>query len=113
MNLEFKTNKLKKQCENPKEAQKTYGEKMGNKLTQRVNELRSAINLDDVSKNKANGFHPLDGDRKGEFAVILVQPHRLIFKPVFENSEETSDLSAINIVKIEEVIDYHGKSKRK
>ena len=58
-------------------------------------------------------FHDLDGDRNGEFAVTLVHPFRLIFKPIFDGSGSKNDLSSINVVKIEEVIDYHGKNKRK
>lgn len=114
MKLEFKSNKIKKQCEDPKEAQKTYGPQIGFKLTLRVNELRAAVSLLDISKlSNVNGFHTLDGDRDGEYAITLVHPHRLVFKPLFPDGQKTEDLSAICIVRIEEVIDYHGKNKRK
>lgn len=111
MNLEFKTNKLKKQCENPGEAQKIYGKQIGTKLTQRTNELIAAKNLHDVSLNKANGFHKLDGDRNDEFAVWLVHPFRLIFRAICD--DDILELESIDEVRIEEVIDYHGKNKRK
>lgn len=113
MNLEFKTTKLKKQCENPSEAQKIYGPQIGLKLTLRVNEFRASTSLLDVSKNKANGFHALEGERKGEYAVTLVHPFRLVFSADFDESKGSASLSSINVVRIEEVIDYHGKNKRK
>lgn len=114
MDLEFKSKKIKKQCEEPREAQKVYGSQIGFKLTLRVNELRAATNLLDISKaSKVNGFHQLDGDRDGEFAVTLVHPHRLVFKPILTKEEQIENLSEIKVLRIEEVIDYHGKTKRK
>ncbi|OSA88175.1 UNVERIFIED_ORG: hypothetical protein B2H93_18870 [Clostridium botulinum] len=115
MNLEFKTKKLRKQCEDPRIAQKIFGSGIGTKLTLRINEFRAAVNLKDIEKNRVvNGFHQLDGDRKKEFAVTLKHPHRLIFTI---NSEESNDeeisYSDIEFVRIEEVIDYHGKNKAK
>lgn len=116
MKLEFKTNKLKKQCEDPVEAQKVYGKPIGNKLTKRVNELKAAKNLNDIAKmSRINGFHGLDGDRKDEFAVYLVHPHRLIFKAEINEESDSDNITYNNIkvIRIEEVNDYHGKNKRK
>ena len=48
MELHFKNSKLKKQCEDPKKAQKVYGARIGNILTQRVGELSAATNLLDI-----------------------------------------------------------------
>lgn len=115
MDLEFKTKKLKKQCEDPRIAQKEFGSSIGNKLTLRINEFRAACSLEDIVKNKiANGFHSLDGDRKKEFAVTLKHPHRLIFTINSEKSnDEDMSYNDIEFVRIEEVIDYHGKNKAK
>lgn len=115
MVLEFKTKKLKKQCEDPKLAQKDFGSVIGNKLTLRINEFRAAVSLADIEKNRVvNGFHPLNGDRGDEFAVTLKHPHRLIFKINSEQSKEKEiSYSDIEFIKIEEVIDYHGKNNTK
>lgn len=116
MKLEFKTNKLKKQCENPPEAQKVHGKQVGTKLTQRVNELKAAASLDDIAKMKViNGFHPLGGDRKDEFAVYLGHPQRLVFTAKIEGGSDLDSLTytEIKVIRIEEVTDYHGKNKRK
>ena len=113
MKVNFKNNKLKKECENPAIAQKQYGINMKYKLTLRVNELRAAKDLSDIAKNaRVNGFHELKGDRKKEYAVTLVEPYRLVFTTDEESIKETTYIN-IKCIKIEEVVDYHGKSKRK
>ena len=45
MIVEYRTKKLKKQCEDPKIAKKDYGSSIGNKLTQRVEELIAATSF--------------------------------------------------------------------
>ncbi len=76
MELHFKSRRLKKQCEDPKEAQKVYGANMGNKLTQRVRELDNAPNLGDIKSIPAARLHRLEGQRADEFAVDLIHPFR-------------------------------------
>lgn len=85
---------------------------MGNKLTQRVRELDNAPNLGDIKNIPAARLHRLEGQRADEFAVDLIHPFRLIFKPILEDAD-LDKLESITIVRIEEVIDYHGKHKRK
>lgn len=113
MILEFKNKKIQKQCENPSDAQKVYGAKIGNKLTLRVTQLIAAQNLSDIKHIPAARLHKLSGKRANEYAVDLVHPFRLVFTPVFEDGNETDKLESINIVRIEEVTDYHGKQKCK
>lgn len=109
MKVEYRTKKLKKQCEDPKIAQKDYGKKIGIKLTKRINELIASENLSDIKNIPAARLHILKGKRQNEYAVDLVHPFRLIFIPL--NEENVDKLESINIVKIQEVIDYHGKQK--
>jgi proteic killer suppression protein len=113
MELRFKTKKLKKQCEVPAEAQKQFGLRIGNKLTQRVSELYAANSLNDIAKIPAARLHKLEGARKNEYAVDLIHPFRLIITPVLEEDADFANLSCIRVVRIEEVTDYHGKQKRK
>lgn len=112
MKVEYRTSKLKKQCEDPEIARKNYGARMGNKLTQRVSELISATNLLDIKLIPSARLHRLEGTRAGEYAVDLVHPHRLVFTPILKEGEDKNELESINIVRIEEVTDYHGKQKR-
>lgn len=112
MKIEYKSKKLKKQCEDPNIAQKEYGLKIGNKLTQRVSELIAATSLLDIKHLPAARLHLLKGSRTGEYAVDLIHPFRLVFKPILQGNGDINKLESINIARIEEVIDYHDKQKR-
>ena len=112
MKVEYRTQKLKKQCEDPKKAQKDYGKDIGIKLTQRVGELQAATSLLDIKNIPTARLHKLKGKRINEFAIDLVHPFRLIITPILIDVEDMNKLESINIVRIEEVTDYHGKQKR-
>jgi proteic killer suppression protein len=109
MKVEYKSKKLKKQCEDPKESHKAYGTNIGNKLTLRVNQLLAAKTLIDIKNIKSARLHRLKGDRSDEYAVDLVHPFRLVFKPIVDDNSSINKLECISIVRIEEVEDYHGK----
>lgn len=111
MDIEFKNKKIKKRCEDPREAQKEYGKIIGNKLTQRVEELRAADNLEVIRNIASMNLHKLKGRRSDEYAIDLVHPFRLIISPILDG-ETIIELKLIEVIKIEEVIDYHGKEKR-
>ena len=98
MEVRFKTNKLQKQYENSKEAIKAYGLDVAKKYIQRVGILKSAKSFDDLSKIPQLKFHPLTGDRKGEFAISLTGFYRLII---------TNDGDTFDIAKIEEVSKHY------
>lgn len=100
MNIEFKNSKLKKHFENEKEASKAYGKQVAKKYIMRINTLKGAKSFDDLYRIPVLKFHPLTGDRKGEYAIALTGYWRLIIT----NSGETFD-----IAKIEEVSDHYGK----
>ena len=98
MEVRFKTNKLQKQYENSKDAVKAYGIDVAKKYIQRVGILKSAKSFDDLSKIPQLKFHPLTGDRKGEFAISLTGFYRLII---------TNDGDTFDIAKIEEVSKHY------
>lgn len=98
MEVRFKTNKLQKQYENSKDAIKAYGLDVAKKYINRVNLLKSAKSFDDLSKIPQLKFHPLTGDRKGEFAISLTGFYRLII---------TNDGDTFDIAKIEEVSKHY------
>lgn len=97
----------------PQIAQKDFGKQIGTKLTQRVNELAAARHLYDVSLIPSARLHPLKGQHNQEYAIDLVHPFRLVIRAIFDGKQNMIDLKEITIVRIEEVIDYHGKQKRK
>ncbi len=111
MDLQYRSNKIRTYCESPKEAQKAYGAQIGTKLAQRVGELKAATSLEDIRNLPAARLHKLQGQRADEYAVDLVHPFRLIFKPILDEGEDIIQLANIKIVRIEEVRDYHGKQR--
>ena len=98
VDIRFKTNKLQKQYENSKDAIKAYGLDVAKKYIQRVGILKSAKSFDDLSKIPQLKFHPLTGNRKGEFAISLTGFYRLII---------TNDGDTFDIAKIEEVSKHY------
>lgn len=112
MIVEYKSKKLKKECEDPKKAQKQYGKGIGIKLTQRVGELVAATSLLDIQYIQSARLHRLKGKRSDEYAIDLVHPFRLVIKPILKENGDLNELETIDIVRIEEVTDYHGKQKR-
>lgn len=106
LELQYKTKKLEEQCNNYKKAIKAFGDKSARKLHQRIKEIKSVNNLEIMVKCRIGRCHPLKGNMKGLFALDLEHPYRLIIEPIFDKFEE---LKYVNVVKVLEVKDYHGK----
>ncbi|MBN2896137.1 MAG: type II toxin-antitoxin system RelE/ParE family toxin [Campylobacterales bacterium] len=99
MEISFRTKKLQKQYENSSEAVKAYGSQIARKFIMRVNTLKAAKNFDELYSLPGWDFHPLTGDRKGEYAIKLTGFWRLII---------TNDGDSFDIAKIEEVSKHYG-----
>ncbi len=99
LEIRFKTKKLQKQYESSKEAAKAYGVQVAKKYIMRVAILKSVKCFEDLSKIPSLKFHPLKGNRKGEYAIKLTGYWRLII---------TNDGEIFDIAKIEEVSDHYG-----
>jgi proteic killer suppression protein len=110
MQITFKSSKLEKQLTIPKEIQKSFGDR-AKKVSQRMAELRASQNLFIVSLIPAAKFHPLKGDRKGEYAVTISGNFRLVMVPDYDEvpllADGGHDLSGIEKIKIIDVEDYH------
>ena len=48
---------------------------------QRIDELKDAVCLADLYRFPALRCHELKGDRKGQIAINLIDPYRLILEP--------------------------------
>ena len=79
-------------------AEKYYGKDMSNKIHQRIDEIRAADTVEMMVQFHIGRCHPLVNNRKGQYAVDLVHPYRLIFE---KNGDE------IQIANILEIVDYH------
>jgi proteic killer suppression protein len=79
---------------------------------ERVGELEAATSLIDIQYNPSARLHRLKELRSDEYYIDLVHHFRLIIKYIPYGIENINKLENINIVRIEEVIDYHGKQKK-
>lgn len=113
MEVLFQDGKLQKTCNSEKALRRTYGADMARKIQQRLSELAAATTLKDMEKVPAARCHELRADRSGQFAVKLVEPKRLIFKPAHNPVPrlEGGNVDTRNITRILvlEIVDYHGK----
>ena len=98
MDITYKTNKIKKVCTDAKAAERTYGREMADKIHQRIDEIGAADSVEMMIKFHIGRCHPLIKNRKGQYAVDLVNPYRLVF-------EKKGD--EIQIANILEIVDYH------
>jgi len=94
----YKSNKLERICTNYDVAKKEYGEEMAQLIHQRINQLKAAASVEMLVQFSVGRCHPLKGKRKGQYAMDLVHPYRLIFE------HNKTNIQVVRIIKIE---DYH------
>ncbi|MEN8245918.1 MAG: type II toxin-antitoxin system RelE/ParE family toxin [Thermodesulfobacteriota bacterium] len=98
MEVTFRTKKLKKEYLKYAVAQKAYGLQVARKYIERINIIKHARNIDELSRLPGLRCHPLKGDREGQFAISLTGFYRLIF---------TLHGDALEIANIEEVSKHY------
>lgn len=98
MDITYNSKIIKKVCTDAKIAEKTYGREMAQKIHQRIDEIISADSVDMMIRFKIGRCHSLKQNRKGQYAVDLVNPYRLIFEKIGDE---------IQIVNVLEIVDYH------
>ena len=98
MKITYKTRKIEKVCTIASEAEKKYGSEMAEKIHQRIDEIDASDTVEEMVQFHIGRCHLLKGNRKGQYAMDLVHPYRLIF-------EKTGDI--IQIANVMEIVDYH------
>ncbi len=98
MDITYKNNKIKKICTNAKSAEKTYGREMADKIQQRIDVIGAADTVEMMIQFHIGRCHPLTQNRKGQYAMDLVHPYRLVFE---------KKGGKIQIANILEIVDYH------
>ena len=98
MEITYKNNKIRKICTYIKVAEKTYGAQMAEKIDMRIGEISAADTVEMMIQFRIGRCHPLTQNRKGQYAMDLVHPYRLVFE---KNGNE------IQIANILEIVDYH------
>ena len=79
MEVTFRTRKLKREYLRSAMAIKAYGAQVARKYIQRINIIKHAGNIDELTGLPGLRCHPLKGNREGQFAVNLTGFYRLIF----------------------------------
>lgn len=98
MDITYKSRKIEKICTDPRTAERIYGQEMADKIHQRIDEISAADTVEMMIQFHIGRCHPLTQNRKGQYAMDLVHPYRLVFE---KNGGE------IQMVNILEVVDYH------
>lgn len=98
MKVHYHSKKLEKICSNASEAEKAYGAVMAEKIQMRITQIKAASTIETMIQYHIGRCHPLTGDRKGQYAMDLSHPYRLVFKVKQES---------IEIAEIIEIVDYH------
>jgi proteic killer suppression protein len=110
MEITFGSRKMEKLCNSNKEMRARLGDRNAKVLQQRLAEIKAADTLADLGKLPGARCHELKGDRKGQLAVYLGHPRRLIFQPdhnpLPEKPDEGLDWQRVTQVTIIEIIDY-------
>jgi plasmid maintenance system killer protein len=111
LTLYFHTGKLQKLCTSQKDGDRALGEQCARKLRQRLEELRAAVTLRDISHLPPARCHELTADRVGQLSVDLKHPLRLVFipanEPVPRKPDGGLDWAAVTEIEIVEIADTH------
>lgn len=98
MNISFKNRKLEKVCTDASITEKTYGREMADRIHQRIDQIYASGTIEEMTRFRIGRCHALKQNRKGQFAMDLVHPYRLIFVKAEEK---------MPMVRIIEIVDYH------
>lgn len=85
-------------CMDAKIADRTYGNEMSQKIQMRIDEIRAVDTVEEIIQYRIGRCYPLSNNRKGQYAVDLVHPYRLVFE---------KHGSEVQIAHIMEIVDYH------
>lgn len=110
MNITFEDRKLQKLVESPTKLKKKLGAIRSKLILRRLGDLTDVDNLEEA-RNLPGNCHELTGNRKGQWAMDLDGPYRLVFTPHNDPIPENEDGQYIWIeildIEILEVVDYH------
>jgi proteic killer suppression protein len=107
----FRKSKFEKHTRTIGDAKREWGEVRGKRLRQRLDELEAADCLEVMRSVHAARCHELKGDLKGQLAVNLDHPYRLLFEPAHDpvptKTDGGLDWIKVTAVRILEIVDYH------
>lgn len=98
IDISYRTSQLRKVCEDAEVATKKYGAEMAEKIHMRIDQIHAANSVEELVRFRIGRCHPLQGDRKGQYAMDLTHPYRLILE------KRNREIVAVEIL---EIVDYH------
>ncbi len=98
MDITYKNKKIEKICTDVKTAEKSYGIEMADKIHLRIDQIAASDTIEMMIQFHIGRCHPLAQNRKGQYAMDLVHPYRLVFEKKGNESQ---------IANILEIVDYH------
>ncbi len=111
MEISFATSKLAKLCNSEKKMKGTHGVRMAQVIQLRLMDLDAAETLE-MMRGLPGRCHQLTENLDGMFAVDLVHPDRLVFKPDHDPVPELSsggiDWSKVTKIEVVGIGNYHG-----
>jgi proteic killer suppression protein len=111
MEISFSKAKLAKMCNSESKLRGEFGPRMARLIQQRLVELSDSETLDVMRTLPGPRCHELSQDRNGQFAVDLVHPNRLIFRPDHDprpvKKDGGLDWSKVTKIVVVEVTNYH------
>ena len=110
MKIFFANKKLEDELGSPENCKIARGKDMAKKVALRLQQAFNADSLEDL-RNVPGRWHELRENRKGQFAVSLVEPYRMIFLPDGDPADYIEHGSIkwdkVIAIKIQEITDYH------
>jgi len=98
MEVQYRNKRVKAECTDYSVARRKYGQKMADKISLRIDQLRAAQSVEQMIEGRIGRCHPLGQNRKGQYALDLIHPARLIFEKVGDD---------VQVALVEEITDYH------
>ena len=113
MNIQFRTAKLAKRCNNRSEGVKAWGDRRARLVGMRLDDLRAAVALEDM-RHAPGDCHEYKHRTEHVLTLDLDAGWRLFFRPDHDPipllGDDTSlDWSKVTSVEITDVKDPHGK----
>ncbi len=107
MEIEFRTNRLRKACNDERSGTREFGIDRCKAVRRRLDDLRACVTLRDMLDVMGRGrLHKLSGDMAGKWSLDVDGPYRLIMTPITDDG--SGDPLSARAVRIEEVKDTHG-----
>jgi plasmid maintenance system killer protein len=109
--LYFRNSKLAKVLNSERELRMAYGPDNDRRIMLRLQNIRDAASLEELSKLPQTRLHPLFADRKDQLSVDVKHPYRLILASAHDETPRKADggldWARITKVQVIEITDTH------